>query len=164
MVAARIWSSGMPTSPDSKIRNISGVHCQTSAMMTAIMAGISDDSQAIVNGLPDDDRQNRIDRAVGLEEHDRTCNPATAGTIIIGISMIVWKMRLPGNSSMKRKARPADEEFERHGDADDQEGAAQGLPESDIREDLDVIAAPVPELIASHQLPPRVGVQEVRLM
>ena len=51
-VAALIWSSGTPTRPASRIRNISGVHCQMSAIMTANSASVGSDSQAMVTRVP----------------------------------------------------------------------------------------------------------------
>lgn len=50
--AALIWSSGTPIRPASRIRNIIGVHCQTSAAMTANCAQKPSVNQTRVKGSP----------------------------------------------------------------------------------------------------------------
>ena len=51
-VAAFSWSSGTPTRPASRIRNISGVHCQMSAIITATSASVGSESQAMRTSMP----------------------------------------------------------------------------------------------------------------
>ena len=51
-VAARSWSSGTPARPASRMRNISGVHCQMSEIITATSAQVGLDSQASEKVVP----------------------------------------------------------------------------------------------------------------